>query len=374
MVKKALRLLSILAVAVYSLWIGIQVAGARRLVLPDEGNDPREVLGVYHVHTKFSDGRRSLQSVAAAAAGQGLDFVILADHGNPNRRALAAQGWTEGVLVLSGSELSVSRGHLVALDIGADSGPFSQNAETAEAEIRAAGGFSVVAHPYSRVAWSWGLPAGYSGLEIISAYSTLKERTWCLFPYWPCLLLKPSLILQKMLGRPENNLRKWDEMSRTAAVYGYFSVDAHLLYKSLFGFLRLHALLDEPLSPLPNSARRQVFEALRRGRFYNSVSAAAQANGFRFWAFVGGETAPMGSVLSYRPGLTLRVEAPFPYRKSVVLIEDGRPILRSAEETLNHPVRGPAVYRVEVYLEGRTPLPEGVPWIVSNPIFVRGKE
>ncbi len=46
--------------------------------------------GVYHLHSTFSDGRGGIEAISRAAGKQDLDFVILTDHGRPNRRSSAA--------------------------------------------------------------------------------------------------------------------------------------------------------------------------------------------------------------------------------------------------------------------------------------------
>ena len=57
-----------------------------RLVLPSQGPGRPPVRGALHVHTRLSDGSGTAAQVAAAAAGAGLQFVILTDHGDGLRR------------------------------------------------------------------------------------------------------------------------------------------------------------------------------------------------------------------------------------------------------------------------------------------------
>ena len=46
--------------------------------------------GVDHVHSTFSDGKGDLTEIASEAAAAGLDFVLLTDHGTPNRGSSTA--------------------------------------------------------------------------------------------------------------------------------------------------------------------------------------------------------------------------------------------------------------------------------------------
>ena len=361
--------------ALYLLWFGWVLLRHRAgLQVPaGKGSFPNEALGVYHVHTTFSDGRKSLEKVAAAAARQGLDFIILTDHGNPNRASLAGQGLKEGVLVLAGTELSVSRGHLVALDFRPPEKDFARNAEEVALEVAAAGGFTVIAHPFSKTRWSWGGAAAFDGLEIITADSMVKKNLLRAIPYLPALLISPRIFLLKALDRPAQSLKKWDQLGASRVVYGYFSTDAHLAYTALFSYFGLHVLLERPLSRDFEQARRQVFDGLRRGAFYCAVDAARPAGGLSFWAESGGVRFPMGSTISADSAtrVEFRTQAPFSLPVQTRLLRDGE-VVQSVEGTgISFASAEPGVYRLEVYLRGRSLLARDVPWIISNPIYVR---
>jgi hypothetical protein len=373
--KKRLLTALLLLVALYAVWLAAQIFRLRKQAgqAPRRGEPATEIQGVYHVHTTLSDGRRTADEIAAVAGRLSLHFLILTDHGRPNRASLGTQGWKENVLVLAGSELSVSRGHLVALDFAVPDHSFSQNAEQAAQEVAAAGGFSVIAHPFSKTRWSWGRPGDYSALEIIDNDSMVKKNFLKAVPYLPALLLEPRLFLLKTLERPGRSLGKWDELSRLQPFYGYFSADAHLFYSAVLDCFRLHVLLEKPLSKDFGEARSQVLGALRQGRFYCAVHAARPAGGFLFWAETGGTRLPMGSSLPFTASspFRLRAEAPFPFAFEMRLLRDGEIVFRSAEKELSYPVEKPGAYRIEIGLEGWSPLPKDFPWVISNPIFVR---
>ena len=108
--------------------------------------------------------------------------------------------------MLAGSELSVSRGHMVGLAFQEPSFTFAQNAEEAARQIDALGGFSVISHPYSKVSWSWGESVLYQGIEIINSDSMLKMNFFSLVPYLPALMIKPEYTLLKMVDFPQKNL------------------------------------------------------------------------------------------------------------------------------------------------------------------------
>jgi len=401
-VRKVLRA-AVAAAALYAAWLAYSELSFRTYRDRDwsgisSGPPLRELQGIYHVHTSFSDGHATVDEIAALAARQGLDFVVLTDHGNPNHASLRAAGRRKGVLVLAGSELNVNRGHLVALGFRSPpgEGKLPSIAEDAVAAVKDLGGFAVIAHPYSKVKWSWGdwgESSDYSGIEIVNADTMFKNNYRRVLAYAPLLLLGSRLPLVKMLEHPASNLERWDKRGEKAPIAGYFSADAHLYYRGIFGLLRLHVLVDRP----DTSGRADrtadesaIWDALRHGRFYNAVEAVADASGFRFEAF-DEAVGPMRADLTTRPrlspiygmgdtivpGLTaakrirFRVLVPHRFRKEIRLLRDGRVIAATDGNTLDAPSEGPGVYRVEVYLRERTPLGKDIPWIVSNPIYVR---
>ncbi|NIO48640.1 MAG: hypothetical protein GTN73_04260 [Candidatus Aminicenantes bacterium] len=370
--RKKKILLSILALLLlYIIWLSFNILRFKTYKAPVPKPSPLEIEGVYHIHTTYSDGRKSLDEIAKLASQADLDFIILTDHGNPNYESYSSQGWKEGVLVLAGSELSVSRGHLVALDFELPSRNFSQNAEDASYEIKAGEGFTIISHPYSKTQWSWGKFMEYSGIEIVNGDTALKKNFLASIPSLPALLIKPEYTFLKMLDSPHRNLRKWDELNNLHPIYGYFSLDAHLLYLPGFNLFHLHLLLQTPLSEDFDKAKHQVYEALRKGKFYNSIHAAAHAYGFRFSGEEGGKTTPMGSTVLFDSPVTLHIKAPFPFAKEIQLVHNGKRVFRSNEESVSYEAAYPGTYRVEVHLIERSPLGKNIPWIVSNPIFLR---
>lgn len=390
-IRRALRRLLGFALFAYIVWIGVRALTFKRYGGPDRrgetaaemsaagADSPRvfEMEGVYHLHSLFSDGRRSIGSIAGIAAAQGLDFLILTDHGNPNAEALGAQGRKDGVLVLAGSEISSSRGHLVALGFDPAGPAFDRDAETAAREVEARGGFTIIAHPYSKTRWSWGKWAGYSGIEILNGDTEVKRNLALTLASAPLLLLRPAAALLSLLGPPERELRTWDRLAAsnpTHPVSGYYAVDAHFGYSLLFRFFHIHALLDAPPDADFAAARGQVLAALRAGRFFSAVEAAAEADGFRFWAERSGIILPMGSSIktdgTEGGSVRFRVLAPFEFDHEARLVRDGKIAARAASGRLVFDSAEPGVYRVEVFLRARSPLGRDVPWIVSNPIVI----
>ncbi|MCK4337840.1 MAG: hypothetical protein KAX11_07835 [Candidatus Aminicenantes bacterium] len=332
---------------------------------------PDEIKGVYHLHSTLSDGHKPPEKIVRIASDNDLDFIILTDHGNPNFESMATRGWRHGVLMLAGSELSVNRGHLVGIGFDTPEHRFSQNAEESASQIARLNGISIIAHPYSRVSWTWGDLFIYSGIEIMNASSSVRRDFASLIPYLPAYIIRPDLFLIRMLDSPSKNLKKWDKLNRKHTVYAYFSADSHFYYGPMFRLFRIHILIKAPLPKEFDAARNIVYEALKKGNFYNAIDSAAEAEGFRFFGISGENKIDMGQSSRFDPSITLHVQAPFPFKKVIHLIQNGETVSESEQDYLFFRVKSPGVYRIEVFLKGRTPLKKEIPWIVSNPIFLR---
>jgi hypothetical protein len=374
MKKRKVLSVFLIGITAYLVWLVFHLITFESYTTVPQMDLSFEAAGVFHIHSTFSDGKLSVEQIAKCASDKSLDFIVITDHGSPNYKALASEGWKEGVLVLSGSELSENRGHLVALGFKTPSKPFSSSAEEAVHQVRNLGGFTVIAHPYSKVQWSWGPAVDYGGIEIISADSMFRKSLPLSLVYLPALLINPKFVFLKVLVRPEKNLLKWDSLNESPPIFGYYSVDAHLFYNALFSSLHLHIPLSKPLAKEFETAKQQVLNSLRHGNFYNAVEAAAQAKGFRFWAEQRDKAFPMGSEMLIEPHTSLHAVMPLGVELEAQLLLNGSPVFRSPEATWSYPVTDrPGIYRVEVYLRERTPMKKDFPWILSNPIFLKEK-
>ena len=359
-----------------ALWRPFSVQGEA----PDDGFV--RVGGVVHVHTTLSDGGGTPEEVVAEARRAGLGFVALTDHNNLDAKRF--EGYHDGVLVLVGTEISTSAGHLVALGIPDPAYRFSGDPKDALDDVLDAGGVAFAAHPLSPrpdFRWTgWDL-AGPWGIEIANGDSQWREAGWGRLLRTAGLYgLNERYALLTSLAPPTAALARWDSMLARRDVAGIGGADAHSRapltkrtavrfpsYASVFALARNHVLLEHPLSGEVAADVRAVAAALGRGRSYLGLDALAPADGFFFVAEEAGERrGTMGDTVAPSPGLVLRAGGRLPTGSRVSLLKDGVPV---AEGTagIERAADAPGVYRVEV----RVPR-WSVPWIVSNPIYVFG--
>ncbi|WP_327683166.1 CehA/McbA family metallohydrolase [Streptomyces sp. NBC_00467] len=111
--------------------------------------------GDCHVHSVYSDGRRTLAEIATLARAAGLDFINSSEHNTHSAHAHWADLAGDDLLILTGEEVTTRNGHVLAL--GTDPGTFVDWRYRARdnrfghyaGEIRRAGGLVVPAHPHA---------------------------------------------------------------------------------------------------------------------------------------------------------------------------------------------------------------------------------
>ncbi|MFI6462649.1 CehA/McbA family metallohydrolase [Streptomyces sp. NPDC050528] len=121
--------------------------------------------GDCHLHSWYSDGRRTPAEIAALARAAGLDFINTSEHNTTSSHPHWASEAGDDLLIMLGEEVTTRNGHVVAL--GTEPGAFIDWRYRARdnrfgryaREIRRAGGLVVPAHPHATCigcAWKFG--------------------------------------------------------------------------------------------------------------------------------------------------------------------------------------------------------------------------
>ncbi|MGW7204828.1 CehA/McbA family metallohydrolase [Streptomyces sp. NPDC054837] len=111
--------------------------------------------GDCHLHSWYSDGRRTPAEIAALARAAGLDFINTSEHNTHAAHPHWAGEAGDDLLIMLGEEVTTRNGHVVAL--GTDPGTFVDWRYRARdhrfgrfaRRIRKAGGLVVPAHPHA---------------------------------------------------------------------------------------------------------------------------------------------------------------------------------------------------------------------------------
>ncbi|MEU1850473.1 CehA/McbA family metallohydrolase [Streptomyces sp. NPDC019990] len=131
---------------------------AARPVYPPErakGRGRAWYRGDCHLHSWYSDGRRTPARIGALARAAGLDFINSSEHNTHAAHAHWADVAGDDLLVMLGEEITTRNGHVVA--VGTDPGTFVDWRYRARdnrfgrfaRQIRRAGGLVVPAHPHA---------------------------------------------------------------------------------------------------------------------------------------------------------------------------------------------------------------------------------
>jgi predicted metal-dependent phosphoesterase TrpH len=167
--------------------------------IPPFGQPGHWFKGNLHTHTTQSDGRVTPSENVQWHANHGYHFVALTDHNQvTNPRALVPDA---PILVIPSAEISTRRApveyHIVA--IGVDTMPIAQNSDPQAAidAVNAAGGLSIVAHPY----WHDHTPEdllvlhGHLGIEIFNNDCWLDIQKGHALVHWDAVLRRGQRIL-----------------------------------------------------------------------------------------------------------------------------------------------------------------------------------
>ncbi|MGW5352116.1 CehA/McbA family metallohydrolase [Streptomyces sp. NPDC004031] len=132
--------------------------------------------GDCHLHTVHSDGKRTLEDLAALARAAKLDFINSSDHNTSSAHPHLGPLAGDDLLILTGEEVTTRNGHYLA--IGLDGGTFVDWRYRARddafdgfaRQIRRAGGIVVPAHPYgTSLASQWKF--GYDNVDAIEVWN-----------------------------------------------------------------------------------------------------------------------------------------------------------------------------------------------------------
>ncbi|MGW5655479.1 CehA/McbA family metallohydrolase [Streptomyces humi] len=264
--------------------------------------------GDCHLHSWYSDGRRTPAEIAALARSAGLDFINSSEHNTHSAHAHWADQAGDDLLIMLGEEITTRNGHVVAL--GTDPGTFVDWRYRARdnrfgrfaQQIHKAGGLVVPAHPHATcVGCAWKF--GFGDADAVEVWNG---------PYTPDDEVALAAWDATLVASVRNN-RRW--------LPGMGNSDAHRDPDAV-GSPQTVVLADD-------LSREAIQEGLRAGRSYiaesKNVTLSFTATGGR------GERAGIGERLAVAPDtpVTVRLEASGVPRCTVRLVTDEGVLLTS---------------------------------------------
>jgi PHP domain len=378
-----------------------------------------DVRSLLHVHSAFShDSRGTMEEIIAAAKATGVRVIMFTEHPADHYDYIkdGHQGLDDGVLLIPGAETG---GYLAYPTRSLKGEPPGTNQEFADL-VRRDDGLIFLCHLEERMDWNI---AGLTGSEIYNTHADFMEETKFisalktplgLLALIPAVKQFPQETFAALQDYPAAYLKRYDELCQQARHTGVSANDAHhnqafrgrvtedgkmqlddalgkkllVLDPAKVPFIKPMMAGKQPgdlafeldLDPYERSFRHvsthllmkevtrdNVWEALKAGRAYVAFDWIADPTGFVFRADRGDDSWPIGGEVPGAAGVRLRAAAPL--SSTFKLVRNGKVIAEREGTALDETIDEPGVYRVEVWqnLAG-----EPRPWILSNPIYVRG--
>ncbi|HSE31914.1 MAG TPA: hypothetical protein VLA93_10060 [Pyrinomonadaceae bacterium] len=367
----------------------IQVVNSNRQ--PSQNPNYSEYKGVMHVHS-FLGGhsRGSFIDIISAARANQLDFVVMTEHAEQDidTAAMTLKGTHGGVLFINGNEVSTAAGDRLLVVPGDTDLREASKLATAEvaAKARTHGALSFVAYPEEFKSWEMG---EFDGVEVFNVYSNARQinPVFAVFDVLWSQRAYPALLFATFYTKPTENLKKWDaalarrRLTATAGNDAHANVGVSLNdgsgktlvglqldpYETSFRLVRLHVLIERGQT-LDNNT---LMGAIKQSHCFIGFDLLGDTTGFNFTAETAGGTRIQGDEINLQPNTRLRVDLPVSAR--VVLLKNGQVwVDENAVTSKTVDVTEAGVYRVEAYLPQLGKPAGEQPWIISNPIYVKG--
>ncbi|MGI8545463.1 MAG: hypothetical protein ACR2MD_18560 [Aridibacter sp.] len=347
--------------------------------------------GVIHVHS-FLGGHSTgtFDELLVGAEKNQLDFVVMTEHASEfyDTSAMTLRGVHNKTLFIGGNETSTrDDNRFLVLDGFQDLNKINKlHTKEFLNEIHSRDRLAFVTYPYKFKSWN----EEVDGIEIFSLHTNAKRMNPISFLFdaiWSYNTY-PELTLAGYFERPGDNLRKFDELTKNRKATLFAGSDAHsnlgfhILgddannklvdvkfdnYETIFRLVRTHILLPK----IEELNKDNLLKALKNGNTFVGFDILSNTSGFSFTAENNNETKIMGDeILSEDSEINLKSNAPQVAR--FLLFKSGEKVFESGETTeINFKVKEKGTYRVEVYLDSLGEPFNKMPWIISNPIYVR---
>ena len=345
-----------------------------------------EYKGVIHAHTNLGGhSTGSFDELISGANAADLDFVLMTEHWSDDydTSALTLNGKYGKTLFVGGNEIDTADGDRFLMIPGsAEAASLQKLSSTAVIDkLHAEQRLALVTYPEKHKSWN----AEFDGVEIFSLHTAGKQMNWftAFFDVLWSGKSYPELTFAQYFRRPDSNLAHYDEATtrrKTSLVSGtdaHSNIGFHLLgddsgnkllnfkidgYKFSYSIVRTHIVLAKgtPVS------RDRVIDAVRAGRFFTGFDVVGDTTGFSFTS--GDKT--VGDEVLFANETSLKITTPMNSR--IVTFKNG---VKFDEQIDVREIAvmpdGVGAYRVEVYRDDLGEPFSKMPWIMSNPIYMR---
>jgi len=349
-----------------------------------------EYKGIIHAHTNLgghSTGR--FEELVYASNANDLDFVLMTEHYSQmfDTASLTLNGVYGKTLFVGGNEIDTSDADRFLMIPGSADAFGLAKVPTASVidKLHAENRLALVTYPETLKS----ADANFDGIEVFSLYTASKQLNpfitffdliWSGYSY-------PELVFASNFKRPEDNLAKYDATAARRKTSLFAGTDAHSnvgfhifgddaghkwidlkldRYATMFGIVRMHLLAakDAPLT------RESLIATVKQGRFFTGFDSIGDTAGFMFTAESGSDRKQMGDEVPLASAASFKVFSPA--AAHIVIFKNGVKFAEDLNVTeMSSKPDGPGEYRVEVYQNALGTPFDTMPWIISNPIYVK---
>lgn len=352
-------------------------------------SDYADYKGVIHIHSSLGGhSTGSFDELIDGARKNDLDFAVMTEHTTDlyDTSAQTLDGVHGGVLFVGGQEVNTATDRFLLVPGSAESAQAATLSTQAFLDKNhALGKIALIAYPEKYNSWN----ADFDGIEIFSLNTNAKKMNpfvsvmdtiWSFRSY-------PELVLANFFVRPSENLRKFDEIAVNRKTTLFAGNDAHSnigfhlfgddagnklinlkidRYETIFRTVRTHVLIEKNRQ----LSRENLIAAIKNGHTYVGFDALGDVQGFIFRAENDQENKIQGDEIALSSNVKLQALAP--QRARFVIYRNGE-IFFEADQTnsVNLTIDQAGTYRAEVYLDALGSPFDQMPWIISNPIYIK---
>jgi hypothetical protein len=401
-------LLAVQVPFIYRRWkigqIADKIANAPRTTYSDPNF--KEYKGIIHAHTSLGGhSTGGFDELIAAANSNDLDFVLMTEHYSDSydTSALTLNGVYGKTLFVGGNEIDTADGDRFLMIPGSADAASLRNMPTNAVieKLHNENRLALITYPEKFKSWD----SQFDGDEVFSIHTAAQKANpfTALFDLIWSYPAYPKLTLASYFRRPDENLAKFDEIaakrkiSLVAGTDAHSNIGFHLFgddagnklinikidpYATTFGIMRLHVLIDKD-KPFD---RDSLIEAIKAGRCFVGFDAMGDTSNFVFRdedhvdedyvvvisSDIDRENGAKRISHDNDPG-GVDLTAIAPIRARFVMFRNGEKLTEVSGTVAlsNIHVTERGAYRVEVYRDDLGPPFDQMPWIISNPIYVR---
>lgn len=352
-----------------------------------------------NIHTNLSIGSEPL-SIVLSEAKKAQNKIIMITDLNPQIKS-PDDSYLQNVAVLQGAKYSYKDSRLIYYSTKEKNLGLKQGesqlilSDLLSQDSKDPNTLLILAHPFKTgFSWNGPLPDALDGIEIANLKS-LSQQSWHysrLSTIWSILLypFNPKLSFMRLFQEPTEELMLFDQASQHRKLVAFQGAEASARaipladwlvkfpsYESMLSVSSNHLLLTSELTGSIAKDKIKILSALKKGQFYICFDALGDPKGFETYLLdeANQRRYPIGSTVAASKNTHFYFKLPVEPTSfyEVVLFKNGQRI-----DTLNtfegfFPLQGPGVYRLQVRISPRFPLPDAIKWltwIYTNNFYV----